>query len=149
MEENQSQDLLNVSDDQMNEFLGDVRKSLEEKPTKDFWPLYFLDEYDKCIIISFNANWEPFIGRTRGKNIKPGIKLNKNTFIINQIRKYFMRKRYFGGTKGGRFRIYNNSVITEDDQNNIYHLCQINWPSGRDFFEEMRSIFFEIRRSRQ
>lgn len=130
----------------IDELISAAKEIFEPMSTYEILALHPFDADKKAIVISFDKNWEPFVGQSRGFNNPE----DRIYFSSKQLPQLLLKirstlQRQGRQIPGGRIFIDRNSVFFIDKQKEKNRLFLIEYSKTRDIAKEFEQMLDTLR----
>lgn len=125
--------------------ISNIDKTLNELTLNKLSSLYLYSNNTEAIIISFNNNWEPFFGYTRGYN-----DMGNRCYLLQPLPQFYNNLiKYMSIFRdsicnGGRVFITDELCYFNDMTKQRSVICQLSLPKAKSFYGTVLTIYTEI-----
>jgi len=136
---------LRVSEEIEDEFVKNVENTLSQMSIEQLRAANLFEFFQKALVLSFDALWEPFIGYTKGYN-QPDARtyLQKPfPFFLLKISEKMSMVRH-SDIPGGRFFIHKSFCYFNDRYYGRINLYKLVWPTKIDAVEKIRRTYSQL-----
>ncbi len=129
-----------------DEFLLNFKNTIKELTFERLCTLYLYNKRNDTFMISFDKDWQPFIGRTSSYNYPEDRTYLKQPIpsLYGAIAEAYQIKRIFHHCAGGRLFIMNHFCYFKETESEIYPVCKLIWPSRKTAHSGLKEIYMEL-----
>ena len=138
--------VLHVDQPTFDEFLINFKNTIKELTFERLSNLYLYNKGSDTYMISFDKDWQPFIGRTSGYNHPCDRTYLKQPLpsLYSDIAAAYSITRVFHHCAGGRLFISNHYCYFKETEAEIYPICKLIWPTRKTAHTGLKEIYIEL-----